>query len=157
MSHATSPPPSGAEIPQQARPQRWPWLLALPLTIAAGLASRTWPLPGLFAEHTGDALYAVAVFCLLGLLWPRRSIGFHSDTAWVISVAVEASQLLSWPWLVELRATRLGGLLLGHGFQWADVLAYTAGSLGAFALATWLQKAVAGTTAADPSPPTAPD
>ena len=48
--------------------------------------------------------------------------------ALAFSVAIELSQLLTWPWLVELRATRLGGLVLGQGYQWADLLAYLIGA-----------------------------
>ena len=32
-------------------------------------------------------------------------------------------------WLQDLRATRLGGLLLGHGYQAADLVAYGVGAL----------------------------
>jgi len=39
------------------------------------------------------------------------------------------SQLVQIGWLDALRATRLGGLLLGHGFQTADLVAYAVGTL----------------------------
>ena len=45
----------------------------------------------------------------------------------LLAWAVELSQLLSWPWLQDLRGTRLGALVLGQGFQWADLIAYAIG------------------------------
>ncbi|MES2316729.1 MAG: DUF2809 domain-containing protein [Pseudomonadota bacterium] len=40
---------------------------------------------------------------------------------------VEASQLWQPPWLNAIRATSIGHLVLGQGFQWGDVLVYTCG------------------------------
>jgi hypothetical protein len=97
-------------------------------TIALGLLSRCWPLPGLLAEYTGDALYATAVFFALAALWPAASGARLAAAAWSCAALVEVSQLASWPWLVALRSTRAGALVLGQGFQWADLLAYAAGA-----------------------------
>jgi hypothetical protein len=47
--------------------------------------------------------------------------------ALAICYAVEFSQLLHWPWLMDLRATTLGHLILGTDFHWQDLLAYPAG------------------------------
>ena len=41
--------------------------------------------------------------------------------------AVECSQLLAFDWLVSLRHTTLGALVLGQGFLWSDLVCYTAG------------------------------
>lgn len=51
------------------------------------------------------------------------------------SVATELSQLYHAPWIDGLRATRLGGLVLGFGFLWSDLIAHAAGVLGAAVLA----------------------
>ena len=102
---------------------------ALLTTAALGLLSRRYPLPGFLAEYTGDAAYATAAFFLFALLWPRARTTTLLGCAFGFAAAVEASQLLAWPWLQELRATRLGGLLLGHGYQTADLAAYAVGAL----------------------------
>lgn len=125
-------------------------LLALVATVALGLASRAWPLPGLLAEHTGDALYAVALFWGLAWLGPRRPWWQLSAMAWLASAAVELSQLATWPWIMGLRATRLGALVLGHGFQWADLLAYAIGASGVGLLAAWAFKARPASPSAAP-------
>ena len=108
--------------------------VALAVVVAFGLLSRRFPLPGVFAEHAGDALYTVAAFCALALLWPAARGASLAWTALAASAAVEASQLLSWPWLLDLRSTRIGALLLGQGFQAADLFAYACGALGAWCL-----------------------
>ncbi len=77
-------------------------LLCLVATVALGLLSRRFPLPGFLAEYTGDALYTVAVFWAAALLWPTRSGGQLSAIALAFSVAVESSQLVACGWLDEL-------------------------------------------------------
>ena len=101
---------------------------ALFFTVWLGLASRRWPLPGIFAEYTGDALYAVAAYWAFALLRPRWPVLLLAACAFGASALVELSQLAHDPALDALRATRLGGLLLGHGFQLADLGAYAIGA-----------------------------
>jgi hypothetical protein len=95
--------------------------------IVAGVASRAWPFPGVLAEHAGDGLWAAAVFFGLTLVWPQarsRHLGWATVG---IAAIVEFSQCLDWQWLVAVRSTRPGALLLGQGFLWADVIAYACG------------------------------
>lgn len=99
-----------------------------------GLLSRAFPLPGWFAEHTGDALYTVAVFWALACAQPAARPLALAVLAWGLSALVEVSQLLDWAWLAALRSTRVGALLLGQGFQWADLVAYALGAVLALAL-----------------------
>lgn len=40
---------------------------------------------------------------------------------------IEVSQLYQASWINNLRNTTIGGLILGHGFLWSDILAYTFG------------------------------
>lgn len=101
----------------------------LAAVIAAGLLSRRYPLPGVFAEHTGDALYATAAFGLFAWFAPAAPGRQLALLAFAFAAAIELSQLLTWPWLQQLRATRIGALLLGQGFVFADLPAYALGAL----------------------------
>jgi hypothetical protein len=101
----------------------------LAATVALGLASRRWPLPGVFAEYTGDGLYAVAAFWALALVAPGARGGALALAAFGASGLVELAQLVHGGWLDAVRATRVGGLLLGHGFQVADLVAYGVGAV----------------------------
>ena len=50
------------------------------------------------------------------------------------SFLTETSQTMSIEWLNHLRGTRIGALLLGRGFLWSDLGAYSAGAVIAWAL-----------------------
>ena len=100
-------------------------------TVALGLLSRRYPLPGFFAEYTGDALYCVAAFFGMALLFGRIRTLPLAVLAFIFSVVVEFTQLLTWPWLRDLRSTELGTLVLGSGFKWPDIVAYFFGAVAA--------------------------
>ena len=40
---------------------------------------------------------------------------------------IEISQLYQAEWINNIRHTTLGGLILGQGFLWSDMVAYTVG------------------------------
>ncbi len=99
------------------------------LVIALGLASRRYArtLPEFIALYAGDTLWAVMVFGLIGLLaptWPSIRV---AAAALIVSYAVEVSQLYHAPWIDSIRDTRFGGLVLGYGFLWSDIICYTVG------------------------------
>ena len=99
------------------------------LVIAAGMASRryAWALPEFIARYAGDTLWAVMVFGLIGLVAPKWSTARVAVAALLVSYVVEASQLYHAPWIDSIRDTRFGGLLLGYGFLWSDIICYTVG------------------------------
>ena len=73
------------------------------------------------------------VFCGIACVanqWPTKRIALATL---LVSFGIEISQLYHAPWIDSLRATRLGGLVLGFSFVWSDLLCYSAGVLiGAF-------------------------
>ncbi|HEX9003947.1 MAG TPA: DUF2809 domain-containing protein [Blastocatellia bacterium] len=97
--------------------------------VALGLGSRRYAawLPKFLADYAGDTLWALMVFVGIGFLAPHWSGLRVAVTAWLFSFAVELSQLYHAPWMDGLRHTRIGGLILGFGFLWSDVLCYAAG------------------------------
>ena len=121
----------GAE--RSARKRLWVAVI-LAGTIALGLLSRRYPLPGILAEYTGDALYTSAGFGCLAFLFVRARTRSLAVAAFALSAAVEFAQLLSWPWLVDLRQTLCGRLVLGSGFKWPDMVAYSLGAMAAAAV-----------------------
>ena len=98
-------------------------------TIALGLASRSAlnPMPAGVSTIPGDALWAAVVFLGLAVVWPRAPTMRLAAAALAIAWGVEASQLLTWPWLEAIRSTTFGRLVLGTGFVWADLVWYTLG------------------------------
>ena len=107
---------------------RGPLLIALLVTVGVGLASRLWPTGWyLFDKSLGDLLYAVAVYLVLGLVAPGRTIRQRALLAALLCFGIELFQLTGWvagdPRLRPLR------WLLGTTFAWHDVVCYGVGVL----------------------------
>ena len=113
------------------------YLIALALIIVSGLLSRKvdW-LP----EETGDALWAVMVYCLLRVVFPMARLLYIALGSLAVSYCVEFSQLIRWPWLVEFRSTTIGHLMLGQGFLWSDIASYTIGIVLFYLLTDYNEK-----------------
>jgi hypothetical protein len=117
--------------------------IALLVTIVLGLASRKYAsnLPNFLADNAGDALWTVAIYLAIAIVfpkWPPLRIGL---IAFAISVAVELGQLIDVGWLNSIRRTTLGSLLLGHGFLWVDLVRYFVGAVAATVLdRLWLKR-----------------
>ena len=109
---------------------------------ALGLGSRLYAafLPEFIATYAGDTLWAVMAFLVIGFMFPRWSIARVAVAALLLSYADEISQLYHARWIDQVRANWLGGLLLGFGFLWSDILCYTVG----VALAAAAEAAVYG-------------
>jgi Protein of unknown function (DUF2809) len=80
----------------------------------------------------------------VSVLAPTASIMVRACVALGLCFAVEASQLLHAPWLDAVRATPLGHLVLGSGFDPRDLAAYAAGVLLGVVLDRMRAAAVAG-------------
>lgn len=108
--------------------------MALLATLATGLLStqlRGRGLPYVVDKGLPDALYAVLMAWLVALVRPKLSIVGLAACAFACSALVELSQLYQADWIGALRATRLGGLALGHGFHGTDFFWYGLGAVAA--------------------------
>jgi len=108
---------------------RYIYSLLLMVTVAAGLASRHFLgiLPQWVQLYMGDTLWALMVFLLIGFVFKRKSTLWVAVAALAFSYGIEISQLYHAPWIDALRANTLGGLVLGFGFLWSDMVCYTTG------------------------------
>ncbi|MES2176601.1 MAG: DUF2809 domain-containing protein [Gemmatimonadota bacterium] len=99
------------------------------LTVGIGLAVHFGGhgLPGGLRDPLGDALWAAMVYWIVSALSPTASPLGRSLAAIAFSYVVEFSQLYHSPWLDGLRATVLGQLVLGSGFDARDLPAYAVG------------------------------
>ena len=105
-----------------------PQVLVALVLLALGLPTRlaTEHLPGWYNLYAGDFLWAMLVFLVFAnvlRLTTRRA----ALASLAFAFAVEVSQLFHPAWLEQLRANRLLSLVLGHGFLWSDLAAYTLG------------------------------
>jgi len=102
---------------------------------ALALVTRSnYPMPELLATYGGDTLWAAMLYFLICALMPMHAGLFNLSLALLVSYSVETSQLYQAQWIREVRANRVGGLLLGHGFKVSDLLCYTVGNISACVL-----------------------
>lgn len=97
--------------------------------IMLGLCSRkfAFALPHLLNEYLGDALWALMIFTGFGFLFPKIETKRVAFISLLFCYGIEVSQLYHAEWIDSIRATTLGGLVLGYGFLWSDIVAYTIG------------------------------
>lgn len=110
---------------------------AVIVLIALGLLSRR--INGI-PDACGDALWAMMVFCCWRIVLVIRPLKIVAVVALITSFLVEFSQILSFDLLVRLRSTFLGHMLLGQGFLWIDLLAYTIGIIVIYIITEFIEK-----------------
>ena len=108
---------------------RFVYFLAGCIVVPLGLASRRFAavLPEFIATYAGDTLWALMAFLTVAFIAPRWPSFRVALAALGHILLVEMSQLYHAPWIDTLRHTTLGGLLLGYGFLWSDLVCYTVG------------------------------
>jgi len=99
-------------------------IIGIILLIPIGLISRR---IGWIPTETGDALWAMMVFCLWRIVLQNKKLPTVAITSLVHCYLVEFSQMITWRWLVSFRQTFIGHMMLGQGFLWIDLLAYSIG------------------------------
>lgn len=99
-------------------------IIALTL-IPIGLATRQYGNEWM-KLYLGDVLWAAMIYWGFRFLWanePKQTAIY----AILFCFLIEFSQLYHAPWIDEIRHTRLGGLVLGFGFLWSDLVCYSVG------------------------------
>ncbi|MBA3753870.1 MAG: DUF2809 domain-containing protein [Nitrospira sp.] len=99
------------------------------IVVLLGLASRSHSLliPTFVKEYAGDTLWALAAYLMITVLFPSLAIRRIAIIAGLFSVSIEISQMYHAPWIDLIRHVRLGGLVLGYGFLWSDLICYGVG------------------------------
>ena len=115
------------------------YLSGIAVLIALGLLSRR---VRFVPAACGDALWAMMVYCCFRIVLIRKPMIISAVAALITSFAIEFSQMLTPDWLVKIRSTFLGHMLLGQGFLWSDLLAYTIGIAVIYGLTALIRKGV---------------
>jgi len=115
------------------------------VTVILGLLSRTSITPKFIYPYVGDFLYALMFFFIVGFLFPNMKPLKAALTSISICYAIELLQLYQAEWINNIRSNRLGGLILGFGFLWSDIISYTLGGLTGFLL-EWVYYSRRGVT-----------
>ena len=105
------------------------FFLSAVAVVFVGLASRRYQavLPEFVGEYAGDTLWALMLSLLVSALLAGRTVTYRATISLVLAFLVEISQLYHAPWIESIRNTTLGGLVLGFGFLWTDLVCYTVG------------------------------
>ncbi|QWF75736.1 DUF2809 domain-containing protein [Bacillus subtilis] len=108
---------------------RWIYAVFTILIIGLGLGSRAFSsvLPDTLNTYLGDSLWAAMIFTGCGFLFRKLKTMITGIISLSFCFAIEFSQLYHAEWIDQIRDTSLGGLVLGYGFLWSDIEAYTIG------------------------------
>ncbi len=104
------------------------------ITIIFGLLSRTNLIPEIIYPYLGDYLYALMFFFIIAFLFPNMETLKVALVSVSICYIIEFSQLYQSEWITIIRNNKLGGLVLGFGFLWSDIISYTLGGISGFLL-----------------------
>ncbi|MCK5842387.1 MAG: DUF2809 domain-containing protein [Candidatus Sabulitectum sp.] len=119
------------------RRSRLKLFVPLLLVIAAGLFSRSEyasHLPVFIQDYAGDTLWALALYIVLAFFSPGAGSKELLFISIIISFVIEFSQLYQADWINSVRNTEPGGLILGYGFKWSDLLCYSTGIITGFVI-----------------------
>ncbi|MHA3787806.1 ribosomal maturation YjgA family protein [Flavobacterium hauense] len=114
--------------------KRITFLIVSLLTICTGLFVRLkkqW-FPDSVNLYLGDILYAFMMFYIVSFFTVNKSRNTRAVIALAICYCIELLQLYQAGWINTLRQTLPGKLVLGSGFLWSDLLAYSIGVAMAF-------------------------
>jgi hypothetical protein len=109
--------------------KRLTFLFAAGLSVILGLGVREFRryVPDYLDFWVGDAIWAMMIFWMVCFIKPSSKFVYNALTALLFCYTIELSQLYQADWINDLRSTTFGTLVLGHGFLWSDLLAYSFG------------------------------
>lgn len=76
------------------------------------------------------------IYFLVRIFLPTKKAFIVALFSLLICYCIEFLQLYQAEWIIELRKTLFGRYVLGQGFLWSDILAYTFGVCVAFIIDT---------------------
>lgn len=105
------------------------YLLIMLVIIAFGLPARIVQdqLPAWYVLYFGDYLWAMLLFFIFAVTLQNMSTFKVAMITLLFTYIIEISQLFHPQWLDHLRSIKLLALVLGYGFLWSDIAAYTLG------------------------------
>jgi len=72
------------------------------------------------------------IYVLTRIFFINKKTLFIATTSLLLCYSIEFFQLYQAEWIIAVRKTLFGRYVLGQGFLWSDILAYTFGILVAF-------------------------
>ena len=100
------------------------YFLLMIVVIFLGIISRKTDFIPLYF---GDLLYAVMIYLLIRIFLIKNRPIQIAIFSLLICYSIETFQLYQADWIITVRKTLFGRYVLGQGFLWTDLLAYTFG------------------------------
>ena len=85
--------------------------------------------PSLGADYAGDTCWALAVFAMLGWLFPTMPTWQATLGAFIFPALLKLAQVYHMPWVEPIVGTPVGFLVLGTDFVTRDLACYAAGAV----------------------------
>lgn len=94
----------------------------------------------LIVEYGGDIIWAGMFVFFLRIFFTKVALWKLAIINYILGVLDECSQLITVPWFVAIRQTKLGKLMLGIGFVWSDLVCYAIGTIIAWGIAVFIER-----------------
>lgn len=117
--------------PRSIQQYRLALVVGIVILIPLGLATKAYGGPGAawVRDYSGDILFEMLWMAVISFGWPRLSPNRIAGGVFGVTAAIELLQLWQPPWLMAIRTTLPGKLLLGTVFSGWDFLYYAIGCL----------------------------
>ena len=107
------------------------------VVLLGGLA-RGLPTPPIIHKDVADALWAMAIYLTVRLIFPSGGLARSAIAATAIAFGIEFLKLCHFEWLERFRSTWIGGLSIGRYFHAMDLLRCAAGIVAGVMVDRWL-------------------
>lgn len=91
-------------------------------------------------KYGGDTIWAGMFLFLLRIFFTKTKLWKLAMITFAAGVADETLQLYHAPWIEAIRHTRIGGLMLGFGFLWSDIICYGVGVIIAYIIISLFER-----------------
>lgn len=86
-------------------------------------------IPDIIDLYLGDLLWALMIYFIIRMVFTNKSVKQVAFYGVFFCFLIEFSQLYHSTWIDIIRRTTIGGLVLGYGFLWSDLIAYLLGTI----------------------------
>lgn len=118
------------------------YLIMVLVVMCLGLLSRKLNgyIPDIIDILLGDSLWALMIYFLIRMLFINLSKKKAASYGLLFCFVIELSQLYHSGWIDAIRNTTIGGLVLGYGFLWSDLVAYLLGIILGYFIDTSIRR-----------------
>lgn len=116
------------------------YLLIVIIVTVLGMGSRVFAdsLPLFISIHFGDGLWSSMIYFGVRTIWVDKKLHWAFWISLIFTFSIEFSQLYKAEWLIGIRNSFLGALVLGKGFLGVDLVRYSVGII----ISYWIDRCI---------------